>query len=111
METVGSTTMFSFLDGDRDARSVRNAQVRHGRGCLVNSYLDLAKKVAELQFRNRDLVLLFRGQPADHLNGQRNSTLKASLLRSTPGSSAPPAMDVLAQRFSKLRRAEERLVT
>ncbi len=84
---------------------------RKGPGHVVRSYLDLATKVAELQFRNRDFVLLFRGQNGDHRNSKSNTTLKPSLFRSTPGSTVPPDEGAISARFRTLENAERHLVS
>lgn len=111
METIGQTQIWSFFDGARKARSVRNTAVRGGPGHRVKSFMELATKVAELQFRNRDHVLLFRGQSGDHRNRERNTSLKPSLFRPAPGASGNPGAGVLVPRFDRLVRAEADLVT
>jgi len=66
-------------------------------------------KIAELQFRNRDFVLLFRGQSDDYRNKSRNTTLKPSVMRSpTPGT--VPTRNALEERFGVLAQAERLLV-
>lgn len=108
METIGSTTIMSYLAGHETVRSVKNSEVREDAGHLVKSYLELAKKIAELQFLNRDYVLLFRGQARDHRNRSKNSSLKASILRGDE--SGNPESWLLEQRFDRLERAERELV-
>jgi hypothetical protein len=83
---------------------------RSAPGHRVKSYRELATKIAELQFMNRDLVLMFRGQNGDYHNTRGNTTLKATLFRSERGQETPPGPGVLMQRFEQLRRAEEELV-
>jgi hypothetical protein len=73
METIGNQQLWSWLDGAEKAEQVSNTKVRKDRGLLVENYLDLAQKIAELQYRNRDYVLMFRGQATDHKNNGRNS--------------------------------------
>jgi hypothetical protein len=109
METIGQSTLFSYLGTSPHAVSVRNTQVRKDRGHFVKSYLELATKVAELQFRNRNHVLMFRGQSRDFRNEQKNSSLKASLFRGSAKNRNPDEA-TLARRFDALQRAEELLV-
>jgi hypothetical protein len=71
--------------------------------------MDLATKVAELQFKNRDFVLLFRGQPADYLNKQSNTSLRPSLFRAK-GNGKVPTAETLTSRYEDLVAAEKRLV-
>src|SRR4029077_8459449 len=82
-------------------------EVRKGRGHPAKTYLELAKKIAELQFMNRDYVLLFRGQNIDVRNRQGNTSLKPTLFRETGGN---PSRGTLIQRFARLERAESHLV-
>ncbi|PHQ83050.1 MAG: hypothetical protein COB65_07895 [Thalassobium sp.] len=81
VETIGSKQLYSLLSKSKSAEATSNTKVRKDDGHTVESYVELAQKVAELQFRNRDLVFLFRGQRSDHKNKQRNSSLRPSLLR------------------------------
>jgi hypothetical protein len=106
METIGSQKIWSFFDR-RGCQVARNSAVRQGPGHRVGSYLELATKIAELQFLNRDHVLLFRGQGADHRNVKHNSSLKPTLFRGGRGN---PDRATLVARFSALVRAEQVLI-
>jgi hypothetical protein len=108
METIGTQKLWSLPDGAAKAETQTCTKVRKGRGYRVNSFLDLATKVAELQFRNRDFVLLFRGQAEDHQNAQHNTTLKPTLFR--PKSQGNPSQGVVIKRFQDLKQAERLLV-
>jgi hypothetical protein len=109
METIGTEKLFSFRD-DGVLGEMSNRDIRLGRGCEVRSYLELATKVAELQFKNPNYVMLFRGQRADYLRSDNTrsgySTLKPTLFRGTP----PPHDRILERRFSLLANAERELV-
>jgi hypothetical protein len=72
--------------------------------------MDLATKVAELQFLNRDFVLLFRGQSGDFRSTAGNTMLKPTIMRGTEGE-YPPLQDTLRIRYERLRQAEIALVT
>ena len=61
METIGIQKIWTFSDATA-CHVANNTAIRKGPGHRVNSYLELATKIAELQFMNRDHVLLFRGQ-------------------------------------------------
>ncbi|MBR0693712.1 FRG domain-containing protein [Bradyrhizobium lablabi] len=106
METIGSQKIWSFFDR-KGCQIAKNTAVRQGAGHRVGSYLELATKIAELQFLNRDHVLLFRGQDADHRNVKRNSSLKPTLFR---GISGNPDRATLVTRFGALERAEQILI-
>src|SRR5882757_5919610 len=108
METIGKQKIWSFLDRSADCRITTNTGVREGAGHKVASYLELAQKIAELQFRNRDHVLLFRGQGGDHRNAKGNSSVKPTLFRSE--GKGNPDVKALQGRFDSLARAERALV-
>ena len=79
METIGKQKIWSFLDRSGDCRIATNTTIRQGSGHKVGSYLELARKIAELQFRNRNHVLMFRGQGRDYRNEQRQPRVPATL--------------------------------
>lgn len=108
MEKIGSQKIWSFFDDGETARTASNQAIRGGSGHTVKTFFSLAKKIAELQFLNRDHVLLFRGQNQDHLSVKGNSTLKATLFRLS-GSNLPTSR-VMVERFARLRKAEDGLV-
>jgi FRG domain len=108
METIGKQKIWTFLDRSKDCRITTNTKVRTGAGHKVSTYLELAQKIAELQFRNRDHVLLFRGQGGDHRNARGNTSIKPTLFR--PLAKGNPDRAILQQRFDVLARAEQALV-
>jgi hypothetical protein len=108
VEKIDTRTVWSYFDEVERARPSSNHKIRQARGHPVSSYFQLAKKIAELQFLNRDHVLLFRGQTSDYLSTKGNSMLKASLFRLS--SSRLPSQRLLEQRFSVLKQAEDLLV-
>jgi hypothetical protein len=108
MEKIGNQKIWSYFDGVASARPAANQKIRGGEGHRVLTYFDLATKVAELQFLNRDHVLLFRGQRKDYRTIKGNSSLKAQLFRLDR--SKVPSSRVLEQRFAKLRKGEGELV-
>ena len=107
MEKIGNQKIWSYFDSQPNARAATNQAIRAGEGHEVTTYFDLAKKVAELQFRNREHVLLFRGQKQDCRTTKNNSMLKASIFR-LDGNKVP-AESTLEKRFSRLREAEDEL--
>lgn len=107
METIGKQELWSFFDKWHKATPAKSTKIRNGLGHSVSSFLELASKVAELQFRNRDHVLLFRGQSADYPNKKGNSTLKPTFFR--PLKKGNPNSSTLIKRFETLREAEQDL--
>ena len=82
METIGNSQLWSLLSGSEKASSrVSNNKIRADEGHRVTSYLELVRKVSDLQFRNREYVLLFRGQGNDYRNRSFNTTLRPTMLR------------------------------
>lgn len=110
METIGKCAIYSFLNGVNSIQSTTNHAIRHDIGCHVNNFLELAKKIAELQFYNPKYVFLFRGQNQDWKNLKNNSTIKPSLFRPMAGSKKLPTSAVLTNRFARLIKAEELLM-
>lgn len=111
MDTLGQQELWSFFDDRKEAQKVdAGTTVRKAEGHRVTSFLELATKIAELQFRNREHVLMFRGQGSDHRNSKKNTTLKPSLFRPNPGRSFLPNSGTLTKRFETLKSAERELV-
>jgi len=109
METVGQQKLWSFAERGEKAVPLTCSAVRHSSARAVGSFLDLAKKVAELQFMNRDLVLMFRGQSGDHKNKSGNTTLKPTIFRAKTATKVPTEK-TLAARYAQLDAAEVALV-
>jgi hypothetical protein len=110
METIGRQEIWSYYATSGEAKRVKDiATVRASPGHRVTSFLELAKKVADLQFRNRDHVLLFRGQSADYLSGKNLTMLRPSIFRHTVPHKIPGEAE-LTRRFEKLKQAEQELV-
>src|SRR5689334_2332210 len=104
MERIGGQKIWSYIDGVTKAEAMTNGAVRAGDGHRVRTYFELAKKIAELQFLNREHVLLFRGQVEDHRTSKGNTTMTPTLFRVHNGK--VPSVSVLTKRFNRLRHAE-----
>lgn len=107
MDTIGVQDLWSFMDGESQAKVVRCDDVRISRGIIVSDYLGLAQKVAELQFRNRDHVLMFRGQRSDYRDSNGRTSIRPSIFRSAQRQNTHT---LLEQRFPALEIAERLLV-
>lgn len=99
----------SFLAGSQKVEKVTNAAVRRDEGHVVKDYLDLAKKVGELQFRLRQHVIMFRGQPIDYLENTGQSTLLPTIFRPDKGRTTVKIAE-LEKRFARLEKAEKLLL-
>jgi hypothetical protein len=108
LDQLGQTKLCSFLNRTAGIQAVSNSRVRQDPGYLVGSYLELAAKVAELHFRNRDFNLLFRGQPIDHTTGKRLTTLRPSIFRPEADKKLL-SKTVLKHRLERLAVAEKLL--
>jgi hypothetical protein len=109
MHTIGTSQLWSFSDHSQRIAKLDNTTIRKSKGHRVKSFLDLAKKISALQFKNPDHVLLFRGQDFDHKNLANNASLKPALFRPETIGAPPPAEWILQQRFDRLARAEKLL--
>jgi hypothetical protein len=111
MEIIGKDEIKSFND-----RGVLKAmtcfEVRKSRGFKVDNFMDLATRIAALQFKNPAHVLLFRGQKSDHKRTNKKATsfttLSPSLFRGQ--SSRSPDAGELMRRFQILEHFESDLV-
>jgi hypothetical protein len=110
METIGKQELRTFLHKGRAAACATCLAIRKDSGHEVKSFLDLAQKVAELQYLNRDHVVLFRGQGRDYRNQKRYTTLKPTMFRPDRGLKSNPSTSVLSERYESLERAESELV-
>lgn len=106
MDIIGERKIWTYGGVESEAIPRKNPEVRNSRGHKVANYMDLATKVAELQFKNRDFILLFRGQNRDYKDGQNVTTLKPSIMRGQTPADVPD-MDTLSVRFERLQQAEE----
>jgi FRG domain len=108
MEIIGKQKVWSFFKESNKAKPGTCSAVRKSEANEVRSFMDLATKVAELQFMNRDYVLLFRGQRSDYKNVKGNTSLKPSLFRGTTGKN--PNREQIVARFAVLQKAERLLI-
>jgi len=108
MEKIGSQQIWSYFDGAEKSRPVSNHKIRAGEGHPVSTFFELAMKVAELQFLNRDHVLLFRGQTNDYISANGSSMLSPTLFRL--GEKRLLNQRILQARFERLNSAEAHLV-
>ena len=108
MELIGTQKIWAFFDEADSPRPTSNWNIRHQSGHPVGTYFDLAKKVAQLQFLNRDYFFLFRGQSYDYKSTRGNTTLKPGIFRSSNGEKPTPTD--MANRFSALRNLETSLL-
>lgn len=107
---IGNSEIWSYFDDDVEPRLAKNNDIRNAPGHTVNNYLELATKVATLQYRNPEHILLFRGQSNDHKNQFKNTSLRPSLFRPSKGTKKVPNTTRLIKRFDHLKRAEIALV-
>lgn len=109
MDIIGNQKIWTFSESSQSITGLTCSAIRKGPAHPVRNYVDLATKVAELQFRNRDFVLMFRGQSGDFKNGSGYTSLKPTLLRAS-SSNRVPTEATLNTRFNKLIAAEKALV-
>jgi hypothetical protein len=111
MRTLGVNKIWTFCHESEGAEEVETSiPVRKAKGHVVKSFFALATRVAELQFRNPDFVLMFRGQSRDHRGKNQLTSLKPSLSRPEPPKKEPPNGALLNKRFQALAKAEQTLL-
>ena len=76
MDVIGNQKIWMFSESSESITGLTCSAIRKGPAHRVRSYVDLATKIAELQFRNRDFVLMFRGQNGDFKNRSGYTLLK-----------------------------------
>jgi hypothetical protein len=108
LEPITQYKLWSFTGDAPGAVIIQGQNFRKAAAHAVASYFELATKVAELQFRNRDHILLFRGQAGDYRNQRGYTSMKPTLLRGQAGRN--PGIADLRKRFARLAAAEAILV-
>ncbi len=110
MRLLGDNAVWSYPHAKKQAAEQATLPaIRKSEGHWVTSYLELAKKVAELQFLNLDYVLMFRGQAKDYRDDKRQTTIKPTLFRPGGRRVSPPNPNTLRRRFDKMREAGDQL--
>ncbi|MGB8842527.1 MAG: FRG domain-containing protein [Aliidongia sp.] len=108
MEPVGRTKLWSFLSTSSKIEVVTNGGVRTDPGHFVDKYRTLARQVAELQWRNRGHVMLFRGQSGDYLSPKSFTTMRPTIFR-PPNGKSTLAKTLVEKRFAALDEADAAL--
>jgi hypothetical protein len=108
MEYIGAQPILSYLDDTAELKPDPDGRVRSGIGLHVTNYMDLAQKIAALQFANPAYLFLFRGQTREFRNKNQNSTLRPGIVRAR--GTADPSSDQLRDRFDELHEKERQLV-
>lgn len=109
MEIIGGQKIWTFAKDQPAAVNLTCGAIRKGPVHRVRNFMDLATKVAELQFRNRDFVLMFRGQGGDYRNTAGATSIKSTLMRAGRSTLVPKA-GTIQERFDRLAAAELALV-
>jgi hypothetical protein len=102
METIGTEKLWSFSKTGLRPRTCFN--IRKLDACTVENFLDLATKVAYLQYKNPNFVMLFRGQDKDHkrINKKHDSFTSLSPKIFRPSENRRLESEELQQRFDQL---------
>ncbi len=111
METIGNQSLWTFIGRKDKIAKAQCLEIRESKAAFVSSFAELVEKVAELQFRNRDYLLLYRGQNHDFRNQRGRTTLKPTIFRPRKGIGLNPSGTRLQDRFSILAEAEVELVS
>ena len=110
MKIIGEQKLWSYPhDSDYIQQSCCD-DIRKDDAHKVHSYIELASKIAELQYKNKEHVLLFRGQVKEYRDRKKNTTLKPSILRAVTNPSKIPKQHIIEKRFETLIEAETKLI-
>jgi hypothetical protein len=109
MEIIGNQRILTFSEDSDSINALTCGTIRRNGAHRVRNFMDLSTKVAELQFRNRDFILMFRGQHGDYRNRSGRTSVTSSIMRATD-SRRPVSDSVIKQRFRNLVVAEQALV-
>ena len=102
-------SIFSHLNLNPDGQDKREKiDVASTEPLLVDSFIELVKKIAILSFHNKDHLLFFRGQRRDHLNRDENSSFYPSIYRTKNGENL--SKELLNIRFKLLDQASTLLI-
>ncbi len=84
-----------------------NRTIRKSEAVHVESYLDLADRVAELQYLNPQYVMMFRGQRSDRKDASDATTLRPRIFRAAD---LQVRDRILIPLFDRLRESERLLI-
>lgn len=110
MDILGHQKIYSYDEEKGGVVEKTSGDIRKSPAVRVHNFLDLASKIAELQYKNTESVLLFRGQARDHRNKDGFTSLKPSILRDRTSSITNIDSQEAINRFEKLYNAEELLI-
>ena len=112
MRDLSQEIVWSYSE-DKPEGGWGKCQVRKTKGVEVENYADLAAKIAAIQFRNSNYVLLFRGQNYDHRlddSSKQNSTIRPTLFRRDKGYGVDHWNELIRGRYKNLNSAESQLI-
>ena len=75
MEQIGQQKIWSYFDDSAEASPAANHVIRGGRGHCVRTYVELATKVAKLQFPQSGTRPVWRQANVDHVGVVKEETL------------------------------------
>lgn len=83
----------------------QNGEILESKPRYVSTYNDLVSDVAQILYRNRNLVLFYRGQDREHLDTERKATVLPSIYRDKKDEKRL----LLKKRFKLLNHKTEKL--
>ncbi|PJJ80832.1 FRG domain-containing protein [Brevirhabdus pacifica] len=107
MRTIGKSKLLNIPAQGGIPVEQTNGEIRKSKPTPVKNYLDLADKIAEVQYLNPEYVLVFRGQSADHTDENKMTSIRPGIFR---GRDSTVTRSPIEARFEKLRRAEKLLI-
>ncbi|TNJ39599.1 FRG domain-containing protein [Phaeobacter sp. B1627] len=107
MRTIGRSRLLQIPQNGGVPVELTCNQIRKSEAIQVQSYLELANKIAEIQYLNPEYVLVFRGQAHDYRDEDNLSSIRPGIFR---GRDRVVGRSPIEARFSRLHRAERLLI-
>ncbi|WP_406736543.1 FRG domain-containing protein [Thioclava sp. GXIMD4215] len=109
MKTIGKSEIKWCPQDVGAACTTSNSNVRKSSAIKVANYLELANRIAEIQYFNPEHAMVFRGQGSDHRDHSSRTTIMPTIFRNDVRGRRPQSHDLI-NRFESLKRAENNLL-
>lgn len=107
MKTIGRSKLLQIPEnGGVPVESTCN-KIRKSQAIPVRNYLELADKIAEVQYLNPEYVLVFRGQSSDYRDEDNMTSIRPGIFR---GRDRLVGRSPIENRFAILHNAERLLI-
>jgi len=98
--------VWTYLDSENKGKYFSIKKIREDSGYFIDNFQKLIEIIAEIQFKNPDFLLFYRGQDQDYKNQNGLTKIYPEIFRSRRNYLQA---DELQERYSFLNRAEKEL--